>query len=670
MKKSFFYRIMVLSIGALLAGIIACKNPASPDPVKPDQNVQKPSDNGSGGGGTPNPGGQTPGGGTVNPKTDQEMVEAAKAALELRVNGKVSNRINLSRWGAYNTSISWTSSPTGIISTNDSDLGNVTRPEDDAVVTLTAMITKGSASATKTFTVTVYGKNQEQADQAIQYMSQQPPAFVMGSGTPPETMTLQKTYGSVSDQVAFEWKAQPEGSVTFSEDAYNNIIGTVMQPESSGEKQTVTLTATARKGNSTASRTFTVTVYPKNQEPSLTELLTQIMDTVPAVTDKHIPLTRTVANGYTLTWTSSDTDVLDPVYSSDAKRDLVDRKITLTATLSKGGQSETAQKEVTVKAQTKFDNCELAGDLLTMKDDDGTATAVYRVQINADAKTITAAAVKVAVEGRLMTLDAAKQQLLADIDSYLPFYRSLLSLCDKQTVTLQDLKDAFSQTEPEAATTSDEEFFNILFKGSYLYADFKTKSAEEKTQFLKEQYLNSMKERFYSELQIPLDTPLEQALAQLKEQESARISANMENAKKQHTYTYRVDNYNNRLYTEEPYVTGTPWYQQHGQYSYYDWASPDIQYISLSSRAKGNGKYDVSISVQKNGNPQGWFSASDYDGSGAITAKTHDGSKQIILTVTDNGSGKVEVTSTGEIPFTAKELTFRGDEISHHPLGK
>ena len=121
MKKSFFYRIMVLSLGALLAGIIACKNPASPEPVKPEQNVQTPSDNGSGGGGTPNPkpGEPTPGGGggdgpaptpnPVNPQTDQERVEAAKAVLELRVNGKVGNWINLSSRGAYGTSISWTS---------------------------------------------------------------------------------------------------------------------------------------------------------------------------------------------------------------------------------------------------------------------------------------------------------------------------------------------------------------------------------------------------------------------------------------------------------------------------------------------------------------------------------------------------------------------------------
>lgn len=658
MKKSFFYRIMILSLGVLLASIIACQNP-----------------HGTGGqtsgGGTTNPGGQTPGGGTVNPKTDQEKVEAAKAALKLRVNGKVSDWINLSRNGGYGVDIRWTSSPTGIINTNDSDLGRITRPEDDTEVTLTATITKGSATATKTFTVTVYGKNQELVDRAVQHMSQEPPAFVMGSGTPPETMTLQKTSHIGSDQVDFEWKAQPEGSVTFSDAGYF-IIGTVMQPEASAEKKTVTLTATARKGNSTASRTFTVAVYPKNQNSSLTELLTQIMATVPAETDKHIPLMSTVANGYNLTWSSSDTDVLNPAYDDrNVKRDLVDRKVKLTAKLEKlSGTLETLQKEkeVTVKAQTKFDNCELAGDLLTMKDNDGTATAVYRVQISADAKTITAVAEKVAVKGTLMTLDAAKQQQLAELDPMVQYYRSLLSLCDKEIVTLQDIKDAEAQIAPEVATMSDEEFFNGFFKDSYPYEDFKTKSAEEKTKWLKDYYLNPMKEGIYNDFQISPDTPLEQALAQMKEESIASLSANIENAKKQRTYTYHVDNYNNRLATNESYVTGTPWYQQHGQYSYYDWESTDIRQISLSSRAEGNGKYDVSIEIEKNGSSREWFSAFGYNGSGDITAKTHDGSKQITVTVTDNGSGKVEVTSTGEVSCTAKELTFRGHSIPSNPL--
>ena len=322
MKKSFFYRIMVLGIGALLAGIVACKNPASPDSVKPAQNVQKPSDNGSGGGGGTNPGGQTPGSGIVPPvnqKTDQEKVDAAKAALELRVNGKVRDRIHLPKEGQDGVKIGWTSSPIGIINTNAPDFGKVTRQDNDAVVTLTATITKGSATATKPFTVTVYGKNQELVDQAVQQM-QQPPAFVMGSGT--ETMSLQKTSGPVN----FEWKAEPK-------DIIDVETGTVTQP---AEKKTVTLTATAKKGHATASRPFTVTVYPKNQEPAPTELLTQIMDTIPAETDKHIPLIGTPANGYTLTWTSSNPDVLDPSrFEHNVTRDLVDRKVTLKAEVRK-----------------------------------------------------------------------------------------------------------------------------------------------------------------------------------------------------------------------------------------------------------------------------------------------------------------------------------------------
>ena len=492
MKKSFFYRIMVLSLGALLAGIIACKNPASPDPVNPEQNVQTPSDNGLGGGVTPNPkpGEPTPGGGggdgpaptpnPVNPQTDQERVEAAKAVLELRVNGnngKVRNWINLSSRGAYGTSISWTSSPAGIIKTNEPDVGEVTRPEDDTEVTLTATITKGSAAATKTFTVTVYGKNQELADRAVEVM-RQPPAFVMGNPAPslslePSTLIINGPNPATDHiSIPLTWKAEPEGII--------DVWGVVTQP---AEKKTVTLTATARKGNSTASRTFTVTVYPKNQTPSLDELLTQIMATVPAETDKHISLMSTVADGYTITWTSSDNSVLNLLLygGSNVNRDFVDRKVTLTATLSKGGQSESKQKEVTVKAQTKFDDCELAGDLLTMKDGNGTATAVYRVQIDAGAKKITATLEQAAFKGSLMTLDAIKQQQLAQIDPMVQYYRSLLSLCDKPIVTLKELKDAFAKVEPGAATASEEEFFNAVFKDSGSYAEFLNKSAEEQT---------------------------------------------------------------------------------------------------------------------------------------------------------------------------------------------
>ena len=676
MKKSFFYRIMIVSIGALLAGIIACKNPASPDPVNPEQNVQTPSDNGLGGGG----GGGSGGGGMpptpnpVNPQTDQEKVDAAKAVLELRVNGKVSWWINLPSRGAYDTSISWTSSPTGIINTNtQQDFGKViTQPAEDTPVTLTATIRRGSASATKTFTVTVYGKNQELVDWAVQHMWSQPPAFVMGSGTSPETMMLQKTYGSGSDQVDFEWKAQPEGSVTFKDNLHNpsQVIGTVIQPEPPAEKKTVTLTATAKKGNATASRTFTVIVYPKNQTPSLDELLTQIMDTVPAATDKHIPLMGTVANGYTLKWTSSDNSVLNPnpAYGgSNITRDLVNRKATLKAELSKGGSpSETAQKEkeVTVKAQTKFDNCELAGDLLTMRDYRGIVSAVYRVQINADAKTITAALEKAIYHDTLMTLDAIQHQQLAEIDPMIQAHRSLLSLCDKETVTLQDIKEAVIQMNPEITTMSDEEAFDLITNKKESYDDFKDKNAEEKSQFLK-RFLNKFKTEIYQYLSLPPDTPLEQALAQMKEQQIEWISTRIENAKKQHIYTYSIKN--DRLDTEAPYVSGAPWYrQERGRYSFWH-NSDNIRSVTIYGRLQNDGKYEVSIGIEKKDSERSdWFSASGYDGSGAITAKNRD-DKQITVTVTEKGPRKAEVVCTGEISFT-KELTFRGKEIPLNPL--
>jgi len=396
------------------------------------------------------------------------------------------------------------------------------------------------------------------------------------------------------------------------------------------------------------------------------------MSTIPAETDKHIPLMSTVANGYDITWSSSDNSVLNPAYgNSNVNRELVDRKVTLTATLSKGGQSESKQKEVTVKAQTKFDDCELADNLLTMRDYDRIVSAVYRVQIDDGAKKITAAAEQAAFKGTLMTLDAIKQQQLAQIDPMVQYYRSLLSLCDKPIVTLKELKDAYAKAEPEAATASDEEFFNAVFEDSGSYAEFLNKSAEEQTQIIKEKFLNPMKESIYKWWQIPPNTPLEQALAQGKEQQTALINARIENAKKPRAYTYRVEL--NRLYTEALYVSGTPWYQQPGPgaYIHYDHNDIDPDHIkaaSLSTTDQGNGKYNVSISIRKKGSPnEDRFQASGYDGSGAITAKTDDGSKQITVTVTEKGPRKAEVVCTGEISFT-KELTFRGYPIPDSPL--
>ena len=180
-------------------------------------------------------------------------------------------------------------------------------------------------------------------------------------------------------------------------------------------------------------------------------------------------------------------------------------------------------------------------------------------------------------------------------------------------------------------------------------------------------FLNKFKTEIYQYLSLPPDTPLEQALAQMKEQQIADISADIENAKKQHIYTYSIKN--DRLDTEAPYVSGAPWYrQERGRYSFWH-NSDNIRSVTIYGRLQNDGKYEVSIGIEKKDSERSdWFSASGYDGSGAITAKNRD-DKQITVTVTEKGPRKAEVVCTGEISFT-KELTFRGYEISAYPLRK
>ena len=88
--------------------------------------------------------------------SDAASVEADKTALTITTSGNsyyVSDT-ELPTSGANGTTITWSSSPTGIISS----AGLVTRPSTDTQVTLTATITKGNGYDTKAFNVTVPAK--------------------------------------------------------------------------------------------------------------------------------------------------------------------------------------------------------------------------------------------------------------------------------------------------------------------------------------------------------------------------------------------------------------------------------------------------------------------------------------------------------------------------------
>lgn len=84
-------------------------------------------------------------------RTDAQVVNAVYAELSLGNTAAVSANLNLPTSATRGTVISWTSSNPAVVSPT----GVVTQGVNDVTLTLTARISKGTASTTKTFTVTV-----------------------------------------------------------------------------------------------------------------------------------------------------------------------------------------------------------------------------------------------------------------------------------------------------------------------------------------------------------------------------------------------------------------------------------------------------------------------------------------------------------------------------------
>lgn len=86
------------------------------------------------------------------PRTDAQLVNAVYAELSLGNTSAVTASLNLPATGARGSTITWTSSNPAVVSNS----GAVTSPANgDVTLTLTARISKGTATVLKTFTVTV-----------------------------------------------------------------------------------------------------------------------------------------------------------------------------------------------------------------------------------------------------------------------------------------------------------------------------------------------------------------------------------------------------------------------------------------------------------------------------------------------------------------------------------
>jgi hypothetical protein len=180
-------------------------------------------------------------------RTATAAAEADAAALSLGDTTAVTSNLTLPATGTSGSTISWATSNASVVTAN----GAVTRPafgQPDGQAILTATVTRGTVSRTRTFGVTVLAEEQDDAGKAqaaVDAIELVHPDDVRGNLTLP-------TAGSSG--TAFSWQS--------SDPAVVSATGVVNRPAHGGQPVDVTLTVTGTLNAATATRSIVVRVQP------------------------------------------------------------------------------------------------------------------------------------------------------------------------------------------------------------------------------------------------------------------------------------------------------------------------------------------------------------------------------------------------------------------------
>ncbi|GHT22760.1 hypothetical protein FACS189430_05010 [Bacteroidia bacterium] len=207
---------------------------------------------------------------TTEAETNAAAVAAAKAALTWDViknantlETAVTTALTLATAGAEGTSISWQSSNTSVIAAN----GTVTRPAstaNDAAVTLTASITKGSANDTKVFSITVSKFATTEAETHAAAVAAAKAALtwdaIKNANTLETAVTTALTLATAgAEGTSISWSSNNPSVIA--------ADGTVTRPPYEAGDATVTLTASITKGSASDTKEFSITVSKDDATP-------------------------------------------------------------------------------------------------------------------------------------------------------------------------------------------------------------------------------------------------------------------------------------------------------------------------------------------------------------------------------------------------------------------
>lgn len=177
-------------------------------------------------------------------KDDTEYVAEVKAALSLELTQTMDASFSLPSSSNSEVNVVWASSNTELISING-NTATVTRLNNDTVVTLTATITKGSASDTKAFTVTVLGTTHIWTDTEVLNYAREKLAL---SANVTEDITLPASFNVDGNTVSISWGSDNE-HISNTGVVSRDIVDV-----------NVTLTATLTYESKTTEKSFTVIV--------------------------------------------------------------------------------------------------------------------------------------------------------------------------------------------------------------------------------------------------------------------------------------------------------------------------------------------------------------------------------------------------------------------------
>lgn len=287
--------------------------------------------------------------------TDTQRVAADKTALAITYKtgdsaSSVTQPLTLPTAGSNGSVITWASSQPGIISNDGKTVNRPTAGLGDAAVTLTATISYGSVTDTKSFTVTV-----KQLFTDAQRVAADKTALAITFG---ETDSASSVTRALTLPVS-----GPNGSAISWVSGNTSIISsdgkTVNRPAAGSGDAAVVLTAVIHYGSTSDIKIFTVTVKQQLTEPQKVAADKEALavgfngsDSASSVT-QAVKLPAAGANGSTITWTSSNPYIISPDGKTVVRPAVGQGDVTvvLSAIISTGGYSDMKIFTLTVKQQ-------------------------------------------------------------------------------------------------------------------------------------------------------------------------------------------------------------------------------------------------------------------------------------------------------------------------------